>query len=173
MRLGQTAKGGKGGLFEMTMKRVLFVCLGNICRSPAAEGVMTTLVGERGLVDQIEVDSAGTSSYHIGEPADKRMRASAQAREIELTSRSRMVSARDLCEFDWVIAMDTDNYRSLHRLASGNESRIHMMSDFLPEGSRFPKDVPDPYYGGDDGFEEVLDMLQEACPGLLDRMLAD
>ncbi|MFN3190480.1 MAG: low molecular weight protein-tyrosine-phosphatase [Aureliella sp.] len=155
----------------MAAKRILFVCLGNICRSPAAEGVMTTLVEERGLTNEVEIDSAGTSSYHIGEPADKRMRSAARSRDIELMSRSRMVSARDLCEFDWVIAMDTDNYRALHRLASGNESRIHLMSDFLPEGSRFPRDVPDPYYGGDDGFEEVLDMLEEACPGLLSKVL--
>lgn len=149
-------------------KSVLFVCLGNICRSPAAEGVMQQLVNERGLADQVHVDSAGTSGYHIGELADKRMRHAASARGLDLTSKSRQVTPRDLSEFDWVIAMDRDNYRELHGLREGPQSKIRLLSEFLDDD--WPRDVPDPYYGGDDGFEEVLNMLEAACPKLLDAI---
>lgn len=154
------------------MKRILFVCLGNICRSPAAEGVMQHLIDQQDLGTEIEVDSAGTSGYHLGEPADKRMRQAAKSRSMELTSLSRMVSTRDLERFDWIIAMDGDNYRELHRLAEGANEHIKMMSDYLPEDGRWPKDVPDPYYGGPEGFDHVLDMLEAACPGLLQEVLA-
>ncbi|MFK7737634.1 MAG: low molecular weight protein-tyrosine-phosphatase [Pirellulaceae bacterium] len=154
------------------MKRILFVCLGNICRSPAAEGVMQHLVNERGLGDEIEVDSAGTSSYHLGEPADKRMRQAAKSRSIELTSLSRMVSARDLGDFDWVIAMDNDNFNALNRLDDAGGGRIKMMSDYLPDDGPWPRDVPDPYYGGPEGFDHVLDMLEAACPALLDEVVS-
>ena len=152
--------------------RVLFVCLGNICRSPAAEGVFKHLLNESNLDSEIEVDSAGTSSYHIGEPADARMRTSASARGVELTSRSRMVSARDFERFDLLIAMDRSNYRELQRLAGAAEGKLRLMSEFLAEAdrSRFPEEVPDPYYGEDDGFEFVLNMLQAASPGLLEEL---
>lgn len=152
-------------------KRILFVCLGNICRSPAAEGVLQHLIEERSLEDQVDVDSAGTSSFHIGEPADKRMRAAAQARGIELTSRSRMVSQRDFGEFDLIVAMDRNNQRELERVGGSAASKIKMLSDYLT--GEWPDEVPDPYYGGDDGFEQVLDMLQAACPSLLDELLSD
>jgi protein-tyrosine phosphatase len=157
------------------MKRILFVCLGNICRSPAAEGVMQHLIDQRGLASEIEVDSAGTSSYHLGEPADKRMRQAAQARSMELTSLSRMVSARDLANFDWIVAMDSDNYNALNRLGAevdGVSVRIKMMSDYLADDGLWPRDVPDPYYGGPEGFDHVLDMLEAACPALLAEVVS-
>ncbi len=147
------------------MKRVLFVCLGNICRSPAAEGVMQNLLAAHGLDETIQVDSAGTSSYHIGEPADKRMRAAAKKRGLELKSRARMVARRDFQEFDLIIAMDRENQRALHSLAEPHEKNIRLLSDYLDD--TWPVDVPDPYYGGDDGFEQVLSMLTVACPAIL------
>lgn len=150
-------------------KRILFVCLGNICRSPAAEGVMQALIDERGLGSQIEIDSAGTSSYHIGEPADKRMRAAAKLRGVDLTSRSRMVNRRDFTQFDWIVAMDRANLRELKNFAEGQSANLRLMSDYLDDS--WPRDVPDPYYGGDQGFEDVLDMLQAACPKLLEEIL--
>lgn len=162
-------------------KSVLFVCLGNICRSPAAEGVLQSLVDQRQLGDEVFVDSAGTSSYHIGEPADKRMRAAARERGLTLTSRSRMVSPRDLSKFDLVVAMDKTNLRELEAMVSGQgRGNIRLLSDFLPVGTvssgdnsgKWPSEVPDPYYGGDDGFEQVLDMLLAACPALLDELVA-
>ena len=144
-------------------KKILFVCLGNICRSPAAEGVMQALVSKTEA--DIRVDSAGTSSFHIGEPADKRMRAAAAKRGYDLTSRSRMVTQRDFSEFDLVVAMDRNNYRELSILAGSPHRKLVLLSDFL-EGD-WPRDVPDPYYGGDEGFEKVLDMLEAACPKIL------
>ncbi len=150
-------------------KKVLFVCLGNICRSPAAEGVMQAIV-ERAAVD-VQVDSAGTSSFHIGEPADKRMRAAAAKRGYELTSRSRMVTRRDFSEFDLIVAMDRNNFRELSILAGSTHRKLVLLSDFL-EGD-WPRDVPDPYYGADDGFETVLDMLEAACPKILEAVSAE
>ncbi len=144
-------------------KKILFVCLGNICRSPAAEGVLQH-VAER-LQHDIEVDSAGTSSFHIGEPADKRMRAAASSRGYDLTSRSRMVTRRDFSDFDLVVAMDRNNFRELSILAGGPTRKLKLLSDYL--GDDWPRDVPDPYYGGEDGFEKVLDMLEAACPKIL------
>lgn len=149
-------------------KRVLFVCLGNICRSPAAEGVLQAAVRKAGLEESIEVDSAGTSSFHIGEPADKRMRAAAANRGFDLTSRSRMVSRRDFAEFDVIIAMDRKNFRELLSLVEGTNSKVRLLSDYL-DGD-WPDEVPDPYYGGDEGFEEVLNMLEAACPRILDEL---
>ncbi|MDX1926415.1 MAG: low molecular weight protein-tyrosine-phosphatase [Pirellulaceae bacterium] len=156
-------------LVNLLTKKILFVCLGNICRSPAAEGVLHT-IAQRSQAD-IQVDSAGTSSFHIGEPADKRMRAAAAKRGYDLTSRSRMVTRRDFSEFDLVIAMDRNNYRELSILAGGTTRKLKMLSDFL--GEDWPRDVPDPYYGGDDGFEKVLDMLEAACPKILDTLTTE
>lgn len=144
-------------------KKILFVCLGNICRSPAAEGVLH-FFAQRAQADVL-IDSAGTSSFHIGEPADKRMRAAASKRGYDLTSRSRMVTRRDLTDFDLVIAMDRNNFRELSILAGGPNRKLKLLSDYLEEGS--PRDVPDPYYDGDEGFENVLDMLEAACPKIL------
>lgn len=148
-------------------KKILFVCLGNICRSPAAEGVLQ-FVARHSQAD-IQVDSAGTSSFHIGEPADKRMRAAAAKRGYDLTSRSRMVTRRDLREFDLVVAMDRNNFRELSILAGGPNRKLKMLSEYLEEG--WPRDVPDPYYGGEDGFEKVLDMLEAACPKIIASLI--
>ncbi len=149
-------------------RRVLFVCLGNICRSPAAEGVLRALLQQRGLSDKCDVDSAGTSGYHIGEPADRRMRAAAAERGLTLTSRARMVHPSDFAEFDWIVAMDRQNRQALNSYPQADPQRLFLLSDFLDD--RWPLDVPDPYLGDDEGFSYVLDMLQAACPTLLDRL---
>ncbi len=149
---------------------VLFVCLGNICRSPAAEGVMQHLITERGLTDEITVDSAGTSSFHIGEPADRRMRLAASERGYDLTSRSRQATSRDYARFDLIIAMDRNNYRELATLFGEPTPKLRLLTEFL--GPDAVKDVPDPYHGGADGFQTVLDMLEEACPKILDQLVA-
>ena len=119
----------------------------------------------------ILVDSAGTSSFHIGEPADKRMRTAATQRGYDLTSRSRLVTRRDFSEFDLVIAMDRNNYRELSILAGRPSRKLKLLSEFL--GDNWPRDVPDPYHGGDEGFEKVIDMLEEACPKILAEILKD
>lgn len=150
-------------------RRVLFVCLGNICRSPAAEGVLQKLVDRQGLGDQIQVDSAGTSSYHIGEPADRRMRAAATNRGFDLTSRARMVHPRDFAEFDLVIAMDQANLKELRTYPEASAGRVQLLSDFLePE---WPREVPDPYLGEETAFYTVLDMLEAACPKILQSLV--
>jgi protein-tyrosine phosphatase len=154
----------------MTGRSVLFVCLGNICRSQACEGVMRHLVAERGLDGEVAVDSAGTGDYHLGELADPRMRAAAASRGYRLTHRARQVEPEDFDRFDLILAMDGSNLRDLRRLAGGRTDHVRLLSEFLPDGS--PADVPDPYYGGEQGFERVLDLVEEACPEVLDRLLA-
>ena len=149
-------------------QRVLFVCLGNICRSPAAEGVFQKLLADRHLRDKIEVDSAGTSNYHTGKMADPRMRAAAAKRGYDLTSRARSFERNDLKLFDLIIAMDRENYRQIHGFTSDDATNVCLLSDFL--GPPWPKDVPDPYFGEADGFEYVLDMLEAACPRILARL---
>ncbi len=150
-------------------RRVLFVCLGNICRSPAAEGVLQKLVDQQGLSDQIEVDSAGTSSYHIGEPADRRMRAAATSRGFDLTSRARMVHPSDFTEFDLVIAMDRANLKELRTYTEASAGSVHLLSDYLEPN--WPREVPDPYLGEEAGFFTVLDMLEAACPKILETLV--
>ncbi len=149
--------------------RLLFVCLGNICRSPAAEGVMQKMLADRGLQARVQVDSAGTSSFHIGEPADSRMRSAAKSRGFELSSRARMIHRRDFAEFDLIVAMDHNNMRELQSYPEAATGRVRMLSDFLEDA--WPRDVPDPYYGGDEGFTTVLDMLQAACPQIIAELL--
>ncbi|MFO0939651.1 MAG: low molecular weight protein-tyrosine-phosphatase [Pirellulales bacterium] len=154
----------------ISSKSILFVCLGNICRSPAAEGVMQHLINQRSLSEQIRVDSAGTAGYHIGKLADARMRAAAERRGLNLTSRSRLVLPSDLRDFDLVVPMDRSNYRDLMGLVPGaKHDNVKMLSDFLD--SSWPREVPDPYYGGEEGFEYVLDMLQAACPAILNEIV--
>jgi protein-tyrosine phosphatase len=163
-------------------KRILFVCLGNICRSPAAEGLFADYVTAAGYADQVEIDSAGTGGWHRGELADPRMRRAASNRGCELTSRARQVQVADFTRFDLIVAMDRENLANLQRLR-GQKARqlpligdtrageVRLLSEFLPAG--WPQDVPDPYYGGDEGFEQVLDMLSAACPALLEALLAE
>ena len=150
--------------------RICFVCLGNICRSPTAHGVMVRLVAEAGLGAAIEVDSAGTAAYHVGELPDERSRVAARRRGIELTHRARQFTAADLDRFDLVVAMDGDNLSRLHRLRQLAGGRDHppiaLLRSFDPTAAP-GAEVPDPWAGGDAGFEEVLDQCERACAGLL------
>lgn len=148
--------------------RLLFVCLGNICRSPSAEAVMKKLVKDAGLDDRIEVDSAGILGYHEGEMADSRMRVHAARRGYQLTSLSRPVRMDDFFNFDLIIGMDNRNIEDLKQKAPDQESvmKIHQMTDY--SRNKLYDYVPDPYYGGDSGFELVLDLLEDACAGLLE-----
>jgi protein-tyrosine phosphatase len=152
--------------------RVLFVCLGNICRSPAAEGVFLHLLQQEQLAEQFVVDSAGTGGWHVGKPADPRMLRAASRRGIDLPSRARQLQAEDLHRFDHILTMDADNLRAVQSLA-----RSHGASASIAPLSRHCRrlrspEVPDPYYGGPEGFERVLDLLEDACRGLLDDLLA-
>jgi len=152
------------------MVKVLFVCLGNICRSPTAEGVFRKLVEKEGLLEQIEIDSAGTHAYHVGEPPDSRAQETAARRGVDLSQlRGRKATTRDLEEFDYVLAMDSENYHNLTAIAEPHHlSRIRLFLDYAPDlGTR---EVPDPYYGGPDGFDRVLDMIEEAALGLLNAI---
>lgn len=149
---------------------VLFVCLGNICRSPAGEGVFRRYVERQGCADRFRIDSAGTADYHSGQRADRRMREAAARRGYELDSRARQVTREDLEEFDLVLAMDRDNLRDLERLAGGPRDNIRLLGAFLPEHEggdpNQAPEVPDPYFGGAEGFEETLDLIERACPAL-------
>ena len=147
-------------------KRVLFVCMGNICRSPAAEAVLSKLILQRSL--DISVASAGTIGAHVGNSPDARMKAAGEARGYQFLYVARQVTREDLAagRFDLVIAMDQDNLANLKRLASGPADQIRLFGDFLNEES--VRCVPDPYYGGSQGFEDVLDMLEAGCPLILD-----
>jgi protein-tyrosine phosphatase len=153
--------------------RVLFVCLGNICRSPLAEAVFRHQVAERGWTDRFEIDSAGTSGWHRGEPADARSSAVARRRGIEITSRSRKVAASDLRTFDYVIAMDAENQLALDdlRAQSGGTAEVRRLREFEPGAASL--DVPDPYYGGPRGFEDVHDIVERASAGLLAHIAAE
>ena len=159
----------------MTTTRVLFVCLGNICRSPAAEGVFVHLLAQQGLGDRFVVDSAGTGGWHVGRRADARMRDAAARRGIDLTSRARQIDLGDLHSFDHILTMDGDNLAAVQALAreAGNPSgqaQIEAMTRYCRRHSG-AREVPDPYYGGSEGFEQVLDLLEDACGGLLEALL--
>lgn len=148
-------------------KSVLFVCLGNICRSPTGEAVLVHHVAEQGLENQILVDSAGTIGYHEGKRADSRMMKHAARRGYDLTSRSRKITPADFQRFDLIIAMDQQN-RSDIAAIDPSANHVRMLSDFLDDD--WPRDVPDPYYGGAAGFETVLDMIEAACPKILEEV---
>lgn len=151
---------------------VLFVCTGNICRSPTAEGVFRHLAARRGVLDRLRVDSAGTHDYHVGEPPDARSVAHAARRGYDLAPlRARQVSRADFHEFDRILAMDRGHLRQLQAIApAGSPSRLAMFLDH--SGTWRGLDVPDPYYGGARGFEEVLDMVEEAAARLLEEIVA-
>ena len=152
--------------------RVLFVCLGNICRSPTGEAVFRHLVEERGLGEHYEIDSAGTSAYHIGEPADERMTRAAAARGIHLTSRGRQATSADFTDFDVIVAMDRANERNLLALCRSDAEREKVVRMMALHPNPPTPDVPDPYYGGPQGFEEVLDLVTAACERLLEQLEA-
>ena len=150
--------------------RVLFVCLGNICRSPLAEGVFRNLVDEAGLSDRFLIDSAGTGSWHVGERPDARAAMVAKEHGVELDTRARQVTERDLHDFDHVLAMDRENLLSLKRMAgsSGGDAEIELLRAYDPDPDG--DDVPDPYYGGVSGFENVYDIVARSCDALLKRL---
>jgi len=154
---------------------VLFVCLGNICRSPLAEAVFRKQVREAGLEDRFEVDSAGTSSYHEGEGPDPRTVKVARARGVEMTGRARQIRREDAKRFDYIIAMDESNLRDVQRLvaeAGVHSPRVMRLREFDPEASG-DLDVPDPYYGGPRGFEDVHDIVERSCAALLEHIIAE
>ncbi len=158
----------------MSKKSILFVCLGNICRSPSAEAVMKAKLIEHGLQNKYFVDSAGITGFHVGEPADARMKQHALRRDYHLTSISRPVNpVSDFSDFDLIIGMDDQNIRDLNNLAQSPEDKkkVSRMTDY---SMKFVHDsVPDPYYGGDSGFELVLDLLEDACEGLINILEND
>jgi protein-tyrosine phosphatase len=153
--------------------RILFVCLGNICRSPTAEGVMRGLVRQAGLEDRIELDSAGTGAWHVGSPPDERATQTAHARGIVLGGAARKVTPRDFQDFDLILAMDSSNLHDLQEMAEDERERakVRLLREFDQASAGLQDlDVPDPYYGGAGGFEQVLDLVRTACIGLLDEV---
>lgn len=152
-------------------KRVLFVCLGNICRSPAAEGIMRDIVEREGNPSEWVIDSAGTGRYHIGDLPDHRMRIHARRRGLELTHHARQVTESDFDSFDYIIGMDGANVANLRRLAPTPEAerKVHAMAEFFSPSARYDC-VPDPYYEGAEGFELVLDLLQDGCQNLFEKL---
>lgn len=158
----------------MKKKKILFICTGNICRSPSAEAVFKGIAKREGMAGNFEIDSAGTTAYHVGEAADKRMKAHALERDFYLTSISRKFNPNtDFDYFDYIIGMDEYNMQDLKRMAR-NESdlqKISIMTDYSVDWDY--AEIPDPYYGGEEGFELVLDLLEDACEGLLEKLKKD
>jgi len=152
---------------------VLFVCMGNICRSPTGEGVFQHYIDGRGYADLIHIDSAGTIAYHEGERADARMRDVAARRGYQLLSLARKVTVQDLESFDLVVAMDTDNLMVMESMIGGPQQHVRLLGTFLDgyNNNYDAPSVPDPYYGGSAGFEQVLDMIESACPMMLSHCL--
>ena len=152
---------------QSTKVKVLFVCMGNICRSPTAHGVFRYLVAEAGLEARIEIDSAGTHGYHVGEPPDERARETALARGVDIGDlRARRAEPEDFLYYDYILAMDQDNYHSLARICPrGMERKLLLLMDYAPDLRR--REVPDPYYGGQQGFDQVFDLVEAAARGLL------
>lgn len=157
----------------MDKTKILFVCMGNICRSPSAEAVFKGFVKNKGLANQFEIDSAGTTAYHVGQRADRRMQSHAIKRGFDLTSISRLFTAdTDFNHFDMIIGMDDDNMHDLKYLARNDSDldKLYKMTDFS-KNMKYTE-VPDPYYGGEAGFELVLDLLEDACEGLLEKAVS-
>lgn len=154
----------------MKQIKVLFVCMGNICRSPTAEGVFRHLVKQEGHSDWIKTDSAGTHAYHVGEQPDRRAQQTARGRGIDLSDlRARKAIENDFHEFDYILAMDDDNYQLLAEICPvGHEEKLSLFLEFSKDYSE--SQVPDPYYGGDQGFEHVFDLVESASRGLLETI---
>ena len=154
---------------SIPMVRVLFVCTGNICRSPLAQGVFEEVVRREGLEDEVFVDSAGTGSWHAGHPPDERAQRSASWRGLDLSAqRARRVTPDDCHTFDYVLTMDEENYRAVAALCRGGDTEVRPFLDFAP--GRAETEVPDPYYGGSQGFEHVMNLVEEASEGLLEEI---
>ena len=151
---------------------VLFVCLGNICRSPAAEAIFISLLKKKGLTDFFFVDSAGTGSWHIGKKADSRMRIAAERRDINILSRARQITSKDFDEFNYILAMDDSNFKNIqdlkNRTVSTDFASIKKIQDFRSVFCE--QEVPDPYFGGDEGFDYVLDILEDSVNGFLESI---
>ena len=148
------------------MVRVLFVCMGNICRSPLAQGVFENVLRREGLEGEVFVDSAGTGAWHVGEPPDERAQRSASSRGLDLGSqRARRIAPEDCESFDYILTMDEDNYRMVSSLCRGS-AVVRPFLDFAEDSPE--REVPDPFYGGPEGFEHVLDLVEEASEGLLE-----
>ncbi len=150
---------------------VLFVCLGNICRSPAAESIFISLLVKKGLKDGFIVDSAGTGSWHIGKEADSRMRIAAERRDINILSKARQITSKDFDDFNYILAMDDSNFRNIqdlkNRTASTGFASIKKIQDFRSVFNE--QEVPDPYFGGDEGFDYVLDILEDSVNGFFGK----
>ena len=161
---------GEGSI--LAKQAILFVCLGNICRSPTAEGVFRARAARAGLADRLEIDSAGTGDWHVGQPPDRRAIAAAATRGYDLASlRARQVAADDFHRFDWILAMDRANLRELAALRPrAYAGHVGLFLDVAPELD--VREVPDPYYGGADGFERVLDLIETASDALIERVTA-
>lgn len=151
------------------MVRVLFICLGNICRSPLAQGVFEEVVRREGLEDEVFVDSAGTGSWHVGRPPDERAQRSASLRGLDISvQRARRVTPKDCERFDYMLTMDEANYAALAALCRGGSAEVRPFLDYAPD--RVETEVPDPFYGGSEGFEYVLNLVEEASEGLLEEI---
>lgn len=155
------------------MINILFVCMGNICRSPAAEAVMNSIIKKAGMQDKIKCDSAGTIAYHEGEPSDSRMKHHARMHGYSLNHKARKIRFEDLEKFDYILTMDKENYADVLELDKERKyfDKILMMTKFCTNHDE--EEVPDPYYGGPAGFEKVLDLLEDACEGLLNHVLSE
>ena len=155
------------------VQKILFVCLGNICRSPAAEGVFKQKIKDRDLEKLFVVDSAGTGGWHVGKLADPRMRETALSRGIELTSRSRKIEESDLYEFDHILVMDNDNLYAVKSLIKDPQNPLNSKIKLILSYSKnsLLDEVPDPYYGGQNGFDKVIDLLDDAMDGLIDSLM--
>lgn len=153
--------------------KLLFVCLGNICRSPSAENIMNHLIDQANLSDRIICDSAGTSSYHIGSPPDRRMTQAANQRGIKMAGKARQFKRDDFEQFDLILAMDQDNYQNILYLDPSGKYRykVKLMCEFCRHHTL--KEVPDPYYGGAEGFNQVIDLLLDSCAGLLEFVIQE
>ncbi len=149
---------------------VLFICMGNICRSPLAEGIFRHKANERGVIDRLSLDSAGTGGWHVGEAADPRMQQTAEKHGIKLTGVARQVHPDDFERFDHLICMDRANLKNVKAIGAP-EAKLSLLLDSLPDPPT--REVPDPYYGGPDGFERVFELVDAACGALLDRLVTE
>jgi protein-tyrosine phosphatase len=156
----------------MSKVKVLFVCLGNICRSPLAEGIFKKKVEEKGLADRFVIDSCGTSNYHIGEQPDRRTIKNALANGVRLNHQGRQFTVQDFNDFDYIVAMDSSNVQNIEKLRpEGNSKQILLVRSF--DELSMNKNVPDPYYGGENGFQEVFDILDRSIEGLVNHVVLE